>query len=235
MTTLCQVIPRSFQTKTPDCLLTGAVFCRRFLGAQADRLAFIRGSNWKGKLGVIVRNYGDAEIWTMAGSEPQPDYCPQCGSALDIVSVKFRFGRMAIVAACPNCALEFAEKGRVARSKAITESGKFAETARGLLRLTEAAMHRLAKRLRYILAVLFAAVVAAAALRHSIHVYGGFSREEIRGDALLAVLCVVAAIIVFRRRRRKPRGSERGQIPLGTEAGRARSNSASRPKRPHKS
>ena len=94
----------------------------------------------------------------MTGSEPQPDYCPRCGSALEIVSVKFRFGRTAIVAACPNCALEFAEEGRVARSKAIAESGKIAETARGLLRLTEAAMHRLAKRLRYIFAVLFAAV-----------------------------------------------------------------------------
>ena len=113
----------------------------------------------------------------MAGSKPQPDYGPQCGSALDIVSVKFRFGRIAIVAACPNCALEFADEGRVARSQAITESGKFAEMARGLLNLAEAAMHRLAKRLRYILGVLFAAVVAAAARRHSIHVYGGFSRE----------------------------------------------------------
>ena len=171
----------------------------------------------------------------MTGSEPQPDYRPRCGSALEIVSVKFRFGRTAIVAACPNCELEFAEEGRVARSKAITESGKFAETARGLLRLTEAAMHRLAKRVRYILAVLFAAVITAAALRHSIHVYGGFSREEIRGDPLLAVLCVVAAVVVFRRRRREPRSSERGQIPLGTEAGRARSNSASKPKRPHES
>ena len=60
----------------------------------------------------------------MTGSEPQPDYCPRCGSALEIVSVKFRFGRTAIVAACPNCELEFAEQGRVARSKAITEFGK---------------------------------------------------------------------------------------------------------------
>ena len=167
----------SFFSNPPIASQPGRSFCRRFLGTQTDKLAFIRGSNWKGKLGAIVRNFGDAEIWTMAGSERQPDYCPQCGSALDIVSVKFRFGRMAIIAACPNCALEFAEEGRVARSKAITESGKFAETARGLLHLTEAAIHRLAKRLRYIFAVLFAAVVAAAALRHSIHVYGGFSRE----------------------------------------------------------
>ena len=47
-----------FLFKTPDWPPTGAVFCRRFLGAQTDRLAFIRGSNWKGKLGAIVRNFG---------------------------------------------------------------------------------------------------------------------------------------------------------------------------------
>jgi hypothetical protein len=58
-------------------------------------------------------------------------------------------------------------------------------------------------RFRYILAFLFGAVIAAAALRHSVHVYGGFSREEIREDALLAIPFVVLAVIILRRKRQQ--------------------------------
>jgi hypothetical protein len=62
-------------------------------------------------------------------------------------------------------------------------------------------MDPLSFRLRYFLAILFAAVVIAAALRHIIHVYVGFSREEIRMAALIALPLVAFAIIFFRRRR----------------------------------
>jgi hypothetical protein len=47
------------------------------------------------------------------------------------------------------------------------------------------------------------AVIAAAALRHGVHVYGGFSREEIRTDALMAVPFVALAAVFFRRKRRE--------------------------------
>jgi hypothetical protein len=57
-------------------------------------------------------------------------------------------------------------------------------------------------RFRHILAFLFVAAIAAAALRHGFHVYGGFSRAEIRENALLAIPCVVLAVIIFRRKRR---------------------------------
>jgi hypothetical protein len=63
-------------------------------------------------------------------------------------------------------------------------------------------MNPLSFRLRYLLAILLAAVVTAAALRHVVHVYVGFSREEIRAGALIALPLVVIAIILFRRRRR---------------------------------
>ena len=63
-------------------------------------------------------------------------------------------------------------------------------------------MNPLSFRLRYFLAILFAAVVAAAALRHVVHVYVGLSREEIRAGALIAVPLVVIAIILFRKARR---------------------------------
>jgi hypothetical protein len=62
-------------------------------------------------------------------------------------------------------------------------------------------MDPLSFRFRYFLAILFAAVVTAAALRHIIHVYVGFSREEIRTAALIATPLVAIAIIFFRRRR----------------------------------
>jgi hypothetical protein len=64
-------------------------------------------------------------------------------------------------------------------------------------------MDPLSFRFRYLLAILFAAVLTAAALRHTMHVYGGFSREEIRQVALIATPLVAIAIIFFRKRRRR--------------------------------
>jgi uncharacterized membrane protein YdcZ (DUF606 family) len=57
-------------------------------------------------------------------------------------------------------------------------------------------------RKRYLLAIFVAAVVTAAVLRHFAHVNGGFSREEIRIDALIAAALIVLAIIFFRRKHR---------------------------------
>ena len=54
-------------------------------------------------------------------------------------------------------------------------------------------------RLRNFLAIALAAVFTAAVLRHVLHVYGGISPEEIRADALLAILIVAVATILFRR------------------------------------
>ena len=54
-------------------------------------------------------------------------------------------------------------------------------------------------RLRNFLAIALAAVFTAAVLRHVLHVYGGISREEIRADAILAMLVVIAATILARQ------------------------------------
>ena len=54
-------------------------------------------------------------------------------------------------------------------------------------------------RLRNFLAIAFAAVFIAAVLRHVLHVYGGISREEIRVDAILAMLIVGVATVLFRQ------------------------------------
>jgi hypothetical protein len=46
-------------------------------------------------------------------------------------------------------------------------------------------------------------VITAAALRHGVHIYGGFSREEIRTGALMAIPFVALAVIFFRKKRRQ--------------------------------
>jgi len=40
-------------------------------------------------------------------------------------------------------------------------------------------------------------------LRHVLHVYGGLSREDIRTDALIAVLVIVLTTILLRRLSRR--------------------------------
>jgi hypothetical protein len=64
-------------------------------------------------------------------------------------------------------------------------------------------MNPLTFRLRYIVAILFAAVLTAAVLRHVIHIYGGLSREDIRFDALLGVALIVLVAMLFRRKPRR--------------------------------
>jgi len=70
-------------------------------------------------------------------------------------------------------------------------------------------------RFKYVLAFLIGAVIAAAALRHGAHIYGGFSREEIRVGALMAIPFVALAIIVFRRIKTPPRCTKLGRCPDG--------------------
>jgi len=48
-----------------------------------------------------------------------------------------------------------------------------------------------------------AAILIAALLRHVLHVYGGLSREDIRADALIAVLVIVLTTILLRRLSRR--------------------------------
>jgi hypothetical protein len=62
-------------------------------------------------------------------------------------------------------------------------------------------MDSLDQRFKYVLGFLIGAVITAAVLRHTIHMYGGISREEIRAGALMAVSVIALAIIFFRRKR----------------------------------
>ena len=62
-------------------------------------------------------------------------------------------------------------------------------------------MDSLNLRFRHVLVFLIGALITAAALRHGFHVYGGFSREEIRLDALIAIPALALAIVLIRRKR----------------------------------
>jgi hypothetical protein len=57
---------------------------------------------------------------------------------------------------------------------------------------------------RYLLGILLAAVLAAAALRHVLHVQAGLTRIEIFDGALAAATIGVFLAVVFFRRRRRP-------------------------------
>src|SRR5882757_9219485 len=73
--------------------------------------------------------------------------------------------------------------------------------SRGIWQRTPSMLDQLNLRFKYIFAFLIGAVITAAALRHGVHVYGGFSREEIRTGALMAIPFVALAALFFRRNR----------------------------------
>jgi hypothetical protein len=60
-------------------------------------------------------------------------------------------------------------------------------------------------RFRYLIGIVLATILIAALLRHVLHVYGGLSREDIRADALIALLIVSATTILLRRLSRSRR------------------------------
>jgi hypothetical protein len=59
-------------------------------------------------------------------------------------------------------------------------------------------------RMRYLLGILLAAVVTAAALRHILHTEVGFSREEIRTGVLVTTAVCIFLTVIFMRWRRRP-------------------------------
>jgi len=58
-------------------------------------------------------------------------------------------------------------------------------------------------RMKYTLLFFIAALLVAAVLRHTVHVYGGVSREEIRAAALLALPAAFIAYHLLCRRYRR--------------------------------
>jgi len=119
----------------------------------------------------------------MSSSEGQADGCPYCQTSFEIVSVKFKFGGVAIVASCPNCA--FTEEWRTPQWKTFDKIGKLSAGCFELLSRMVSRVGPLSFRLRYFVTMLFVTVIATGLLRHVFHVSGGLSREDIRAGALI--------------------------------------------------
>jgi hypothetical protein len=126
--------------------------------------------------------------------EDQADFCPHCQNRFEIVRVKFGFGGATTIATCPNCAMVSAERSRTVESN----DWNFWQGPASV-------MDGFNQRFKYIAAFLIGAVIIAAVLRHTVHVYGGLPREDIRTDALIAIVAVLLVIIFLRRKRPRER------------------------------
>lgn len=124
------------------------------------------------------------------------DHCPHCAAAFEIVSVKFRPRRTAMVAACPNCGI------------AATDDGRGFAKPPNLQQMSKRPSEWLNRRFRHILAFFLAAVIVAALLRHGVHVYGGLSRDEIGEYALIAIPAAVLLFALMRWQRKTRPGSK---------------------------
>jgi hypothetical protein len=109
------------------------------------------------------------------------DVCPFCREALKIVCVRFEFSSAKMVLACPNCASAIADSYRDVLSKGnnVARPGR-------------------SSRLRHSIAFSIGALVAAAGLRHIIHIYAGFSPAEIRVGAAVLLITVCSLLFVLK-------------------------------------
>jgi hypothetical protein len=115
------------------------------------------------------------------------DQCPYCREGLHIVCVKFKLSRATMLFSCPNCAAICSDD-----SNAIFKSGV----------VTEVAEENLKVRFRHVLAFLLVALIVAATLRHTIHIYGGISPEQIRLGTVVLLLALFSLVLALKNRRR---------------------------------
>src|ERR1700730_10834988 len=113
-------------------------------------------------------------------------------------SVKFKFGGVAMIACCPNCAV--AAEWPTAEWETLNKLKKLGASCFEPFGRVVSIMDPLSFRFRYFVAILFVTATIAGVLRHIFHVYGGLSREEIRAGALMAIPAIALAIIFFQRK-----------------------------------
>jgi hypothetical protein len=117
------------------------------------------------------------------------DRCPYCRSTFEIVVVRFSTFSTGIVCSCPNCAIVSADPADNANSLGTLS------IMRGIRMISS-----FNSRFRNIMLSVIVAVLAAAFLRHGIHIYGGISPAEIRLGAVLAIPVVVLVLLFLGRR-----------------------------------
>jgi hypothetical protein len=147
---------------------------------------------------VNLRTANDVSPRLILPREEQSDCCPHCRIPFEIVSVKFKFGGVAMIASCPNCAV--AAEWLTAEWETLKKLKKLSASCFEPFGRVVGIMDPLSFRFRYFVAILFVTVIIAGVLRHIFHVYGGLSREEIRAGALMAIPAIVLAIIFFQRK-----------------------------------
>jgi hypothetical protein len=117
------------------------------------------------------------------------DRCPYCRSTFEIVVVRFSTFSTGIVLSCPNCAIVSADPADSANAMGTLS------IVRGIRMIAS-----FNSRFRNIVASVIVAVLAAALLRHAIHVYGGISPAEIRSGAFLGIPAVVLVLLILGKR-----------------------------------
>jgi len=117
------------------------------------------------------------------------DRCPYCRSTFEIVVVRFSTFSTGIVLSCPNCAIVSADP-----ANSVGSLGTLS-IIRGIRMITS-----FNTRFRNIVASVIVAVLAAALLRHGIHIYGGISPPEIRLGAFLGIPAVVLMLLLLGKR-----------------------------------
>jgi hypothetical protein len=118
------------------------------------------------------------------------DRCPYCRNAFEIVVVRFSTFSTGIVLSCPNCAIVSADPIDNAKSVGTLS------IIRGFRMI--AAINT---RFRNIIASVIVAVLAAALLRHGIHVYAGVSPADIRVGAFLGIPAVALVLFLLGKRK----------------------------------
>jgi hypothetical protein len=117
------------------------------------------------------------------------DQCPHCRHGFEIICVKFGASGTSLVFHCPNCAFVPVEHRKYRREPVI----RFQQVVGMIASLNS--------RFKAVLILALAAILAAAFLRHSIHMYAGISPANIRVGSLLVVspLAVVLLFLGLRR------------------------------------
>jgi hypothetical protein len=123
-------------------------------------------------------------------SEDQSEFCPHCQSRVDISFLEIGLRITAKILTCPNCGIVAAVRAPRAKSKVPNLVGGTPNLVGTTWRVSTM-FETLNARFRRVVVSLIAAVFVAAGLRHGLHVYGWFPREEIRTLALIALAFTV--------------------------------------------
>ena len=125
------------------------------------------------------------------------DACSYCQTRFDIIAVKFRMNGVRMVSTCPICGIASVDDCGLSKDRGRQRDTNLTRPLFSTLSMVLNMIETLNSQFKYIVAFVVAAVVVAAVLRHTIHVYGGISRGDICVAALIALGPAVAVFLFF--------------------------------------